>query len=121
MGSQDDDPLGAFLPPPHRQRALDAGPAGCIVQIVLNDANAPPLEDPSAMPFGTAAALHLLQETIDGIGPLGRVDDRFSVFRAIFDAELTYVDAELRRAAAEGARPGTLAADHLVGAGGKRV
>jgi octaprenyl-diphosphate synthase len=73
------------------------------------------------MPLGTAAALHLLQETIEGVGPLGRVDDRFSAIQAIFDAELTYVDAELQRAAAEGARPATLAADHLVGAGGKRV
>jgi octaprenyl-diphosphate synthase len=73
------------------------------------------------MPLGTATALHLLKETADRIGPLGRVEARFSTIQAIFEPELAYIEAELRKAASEGARPATLAAGHLVGAGGKRV
>jgi octaprenyl-diphosphate synthase len=73
------------------------------------------------MPLGTAAALQILKETADSVGPLGRVEARFSTIQAIFEPELSYIEAELSKAAADGVRPGTLAAGHLVGAGGKRV
>src|SRR5258705_13485710 len=73
------------------------------------------------MPLGTAAALQILKETADRVGPLGKVEARFSSIQAIFEPELSYIEAELRKAAADGVRPATLAADRLVGAGGKRV
>jgi octaprenyl-diphosphate synthase len=73
------------------------------------------------MPLGTATALDLLKDAAASVGPLGRVETRFSTIQAIFEPDLTYIDAELRKAAAEGARPATLAADHLVAGGGKRV
>jgi octaprenyl-diphosphate synthase len=73
------------------------------------------------MLLGTEMALHLLKETADRVGPLGRVEARFSTIQAIFGPELAYVEAELKKAAADGARPGTQAAAHLVGGGGKRV
>jgi len=73
------------------------------------------------MPLGTAAALHLLKETVDRVGPLGRFEARFSTIQSIFGSELDYIDAELRKAASAGEDPATLAAAHLVGAGGKRV
>jgi octaprenyl-diphosphate synthase len=73
------------------------------------------------MPLGTAAALQILKETADRVGPLARVEARFSTIQAIFEPELSYIETELRKAATDGVRPATLAADHLVGAGGKRV
>jgi octaprenyl-diphosphate synthase len=73
------------------------------------------------MPLGTATALDLLKETAERVGPLGPIEARFSSIQAIFEPELTYIEAELRNAAADGARPATSAADHLVGGGGKRV
>jgi octaprenyl-diphosphate synthase len=77
------------------------------------------------MPLGTATALQLLKETADrvvgAVGPLGRVEARFSTIQAIFEPELAYIEAELKKSASDGARPGTLAADHLVSGGGKRV
>jgi octaprenyl-diphosphate synthase len=77
------------------------------------------------MPLGTATALHLLKETAESVagavGTLGRIEARFSTIQAIFEPQLAYIEAELRRAASEGARPATLAADHLVSGGGKRV
>ena len=73
------------------------------------------------MPLGTAVALQILKETADSVGPLGRVEARFSTLQALFEPELSYIEAELRKAATDGVRPATLAAGHLVGAGGKRV
>src|SRR5256885_2611799 len=73
------------------------------------------------MPLGTTAALRLLKETADRVGPIDRVEARFSTIQSIFDPELEYVEAELRKVAAEGETPATLAAEHLLGAGGKRV
>jgi octaprenyl-diphosphate synthase len=73
------------------------------------------------MPLGTATALQLLKETADEVGPLGRIEARFSTIQAIFEPELAYIEAELGKAASDGARPGTLAASHLVSGGGKRV
>src|SRR5258708_16552128 len=75
-------------------------------------------EDPP-MPLGTAVALQILKETADSVGPLGRVEARFSTLQALFEPELSYIEAELRKAATDGVRPATLAAGHLVGAGGQ--
>src|SRR5260370_37382750 len=77
-------------------------------------------EDPP-MPLGTAVALQILKEPADSVGPLGRVEARFSTLQALFEPELSYIEAELRKAATDGVRPATLAADHLVGAGRQRL
>src|SRR5258706_107068 len=73
------------------------------------------------MPLGTARSLDFLRETVDTVGSLGRVEARFSSVQALFREDLAYVEAELRSAASDGARPATLAADHLVRGGGKRI
>ena len=71
--------------------------------------------------LATAAAIDLLKETADMVGPGGRLKQRFASIQGVFSEELAYLESELVSAAAAGASPGTLAAKHLVSAGGKRI
>ena len=71
--------------------------------------------------LGTATALDTLRETADDVELDGRVTARLSAVKSIFGPELAYLETELAKAAADGMRPATDAARHLVEAGGKRV
>ena len=71
--------------------------------------------------LGTATALDTLRETADEVELHGRVTARLSAVQSIFGPELAYLEVELAKAAADGKRPATDAAGHLVEAGGKRV
>jgi octaprenyl-diphosphate synthase len=71
--------------------------------------------------LGTAAAVDLLAGTARAAGVGDRVEERFALVQALLASDLSYVEAELGRVAREGEAPGTSAASHLVGAGGKRI
>jgi octaprenyl-diphosphate synthase len=73
------------------------------------------------LPLRAAAAVTLLHETAVTAGLEGRTRARFSDIQELFSDELTFVEAELANAARSGEPPGTDAAAHLVGSGGKRV
>jgi octaprenyl-diphosphate synthase len=95
----------------------------------LNDANDAALrrrtascfKDRTMPPLATANALHLLKETIDDLGLDGRARERLHAIQTIFGSDLVYIETELGRAADAGVRPGSDAAHHLLGGGGKRV
>jgi len=68
-----------------------------------------------------AAAVEALRATatVERVGE--RTARRLGDAHGIVGADMAWVEAELARAAREGAAPGTLAAAHLLDAGGKRV
>jgi octaprenyl-diphosphate synthase len=70
---------------------------------------------------GAPAAVEALRvaATVERVGE--RTARRIVDAHAIVGSDMAWVEAELARAANQGATPGTLASAHLLGAGGKRV
>jgi octaprenyl-diphosphate synthase len=70
---------------------------------------------------GAVAGVEALRATatLDRVGE--RTSRRLADAHAIVGADMAWIEAELARAASDGSAPGTLAAAHLLGAGGKRV